>query len=114
MLTIVNYRDYPFVATTFSAVADVQEAYRNAAHPEITRWSTRTDAVLTQYSGLPVSYQTEDSYQLVPANGEHEMDRRAIACFDQALADLELADKGLRQVLERIISPPWRQRFFNT
>src|ERR1700683_4477520 len=34
-------------------------------------------------------------------NGEHdEMDRRAIACFDQALVDVGLADDGtLRQVL---------------
>ena len=34
-------------------------------------------------------------------NGEHdEMDRRAIACFDQALADVGLANDGaLRQVL---------------
>ena len=34
-------------------------------------------------------------------NGEHdEMDRRAIACFDQALADVGLADDGgLRHVL---------------
>jgi hemoglobin len=34
-------------------------------------------------------------------NGEHdEMDRRAIACFDQALADVGLTNDGaLRQVL---------------
>jgi len=34
-------------------------------------------------------------------NGEHdEMDRRAIACFDQALADVGLANDGAsRQVL---------------
>jgi truncated hemoglobin YjbI len=33
-------------------------------------------------------------------NGVHEeMDRRAIACFDQALADVGLADSVLRQVL---------------
>lgn len=33
-------------------------------------------------------------------NGEHEeMDRRAIACFDQALADAGVADRALRQVL---------------
>jgi hemoglobin len=34
-------------------------------------------------------------------NGEHEeMNRRAIACFDQALADVGVADDGaLRQVL---------------
>lgn len=33
-------------------------------------------------------------------NGPHEeMDRRAIACFDQALEDAELTDEPLRQVL---------------
>jgi imidazolonepropionase-like amidohydrolase len=39
--------------------------------------------------------------QMHSGNGEHdEMDRRAIACFDQALADVGLADDGaLRQVL---------------
>jgi hemoglobin len=38
-------------------------------------------------------------------NGEHdEMDRRAIACFDQALADVGLADDGaLGQVLARLL-----------
>ena len=33
-------------------------------------------------------------------NGEHtEMDRRAIACFDQALVDAGLTEEPLRQVL---------------
>lgn len=33
-------------------------------------------------------------------NGEHEeMDRRAIACFDQALTDVGISDSTLRAVL---------------
>jgi len=56
--------------------------------------------------GGPTTYS--DSYgdettvvKMHSGNGEHdEMDRRAIACFDQALADAGLANNGaLRQVL---------------
>ena len=56
--------------------------------------------------GGPTMYS--DSYgdettvvKMHSGNGEHdEMDRRAIACFDQALADVGLANDGaLRQVL---------------
>jgi hemoglobin len=48
------------------------------------------------------SYGDETSVvKLHSGNGEHyEMDRRAIACFDQALTDVGLANDGaLRQVL---------------
>ena len=50
------------------------------------------------------SYRLGDEPSVVKmhsGNGEHyEMDRRAIACFDQALADVGLADNSaLRQVL---------------
>jgi hemoglobin len=48
------------------------------------------------------SYGDETSVARIHSgNGVHdEMDRRAIACFDQALADVELADdSALRQVL---------------
>ena len=51
------------------------------------------------YSG---SYGDETKVvKMHSGNGEHdEMDRRAIACFDQALADVGLADNpALRQVL---------------
>lgn len=51
------------------------------------------------YSG---SYGDETSVvKTHSGNGEHEeMDRRAIACFDQALVDVGLPEKGeLRQVL---------------
>ncbi len=51
------------------------------------------------YSGI---YGDETSVvKIHSGNGEHkEMDRRAIACFDQALADVGLAgDAALRQVL---------------
>ena len=48
------------------------------------------------------SYGDETSVvRMHSGNGEHdEMDRRAVACFDQALADVGLADNGvLQQVL---------------
>ncbi|HEX4486986.1 MAG TPA: hypothetical protein VH088_12000 [Terriglobales bacterium] len=48
------------------------------------------------------SYGDETSVvKMHSGNGEHdEMDRRAIACFDQALGDVGLAgDSALRQVL---------------
>ena len=51
---------------------------------------------------IPSSYGDETTVvKMHSGNGEHdEMDRRAIACFDQALADVGLADDGaLRQVL---------------
>lgn len=50
------------------------------------------------YSGC---YGDETSVvRMHSGNGEHEeMDNRAIACFDQALADVGLADGPLRQVL---------------
>ena len=56
--------------------------------------------------GGPSTYSTaygDDTFvvRLHSGNGQHEeMDRRAIACFDQALADTDLAsDEGLRRVL---------------
>jgi hemoglobin len=56
------------------------------------------------YSG---SYGTETSVvRIHSGNGEHEeMDRRAIACFDQALADVGLdSNDKLRQVLHDYFS----------
>ena len=50
------------------------------------------------YSG---TYGDETSVvRIHSGNGVHdEMDRRAIDCFDQALADVEIADDTLRQAL---------------
>jgi hypothetical protein len=51
---------------------------------------------------IPDSYGDENTVvKMNSGNGEHEeMDRRAIACFDQALADVGLANNdALRQVL---------------
>ena len=50
------------------------------------------------YSG---TYGDETSVvRLHSGNGQHEeMDRRAIACFDQALADIGLTDDRMRAVL---------------
>jgi hemoglobin len=52
----------------------------------------------TMYS---VSYGDETTVvRIHSGNGEHhEMDLRAIACFDQALADVGIDDGALRQVL---------------
>lgn len=66
----------------------------------------RLAAYWAEALGGPTTYS--DSYgdetsvvKIHSGNGEHEeMDRRAIACFDLALADCELAnDDRLRQVL---------------
>jgi truncated hemoglobin YjbI len=66
----------------------------------------RLAAYWAEALGGPTTYS--DSYsdettvvRMHSGNGEHdEMDRRAIACFDQALADVGLAHDGpLRQVL---------------
>jgi hemoglobin len=79
---------------------------------------TFSDAFYSQHVGRLAAYWAEalggptmysDSYgdettvvKMHSGNGEHgEMDRRAIACFDQALADVGLANDGaLRQVLD--------------
>jgi truncated hemoglobin YjbI len=62
--------------------------------------SMSSDSPLTGPSAYSDSYGDETTVvKMHSGNGEHdEMDRRAIACFDQALADVGLAD-ALRQVL---------------
>jgi hemoglobin len=76
------------------------------SHGFNTQHVERLAAYWAEALGGPTMYS--DSYgdettvvKMHSGNGEHdEMDRRAIACFDQALADVELADDGaLRQVL---------------
>jgi len=71
---------------------------------QVTRW--QASIVWAEALGGPSAYS--DSYgdettvvKMHSGNGEHdEMDRRAIACFDQALADVGLADdRALRQAL---------------
>ncbi|NUR08832.1 MAG: oxidoreductase [Nocardioidaceae bacterium] len=80
----------------------VAHAFRHGFHPEHTE---RLAAYWAEALGGPPTYS--DRYgdessvlRLHSGNGEHaEMDRRAIACFDQALADVGIDDEPLRQAL---------------
>ncbi len=81
----------------------VSHAFSHGYHPEHTR---RLAAYWAEALGGPAMYS--DRYgdetsvvRLHSGNGDHEeMDRRAIACFDQALEDVGLARDGpLRRVL---------------
>ncbi len=81
----------------------VGHAFSHGFHPEHTR---RLAAYWGEALGGPTTYS--DSYgdetsvlRMHSGNGPHEeMDRRAIACFDRALADVGLAgDDRLRTVL---------------
>jgi hemoglobin len=81
----------------------VSHAFSHGFHPEHTQ---RLAAYWAESLGGPTTYS--DCYgdetsvvRIHSGNGPHqEMDRRAIACFDQALVDIGLAnDDRLRQVL---------------
>lgn len=81
----------------------VAHAFSHGFHPEHT---ARLAAYWVEALGGPPDYTTRygDESLVVrmhSGNGEHsEMDRRAIACFDQALEDAGLADDArLRQAL---------------
>lgn len=81
----------------------VSHAFSHGFHPEHSR---RLAAYWAQALGGPPgysgSYGDETSVvRIHSGNGPHEdMDRRAIACFDQALADVGLTDGSvLRKVL---------------
>jgi hemoglobin len=80
----------------------VSHAFHGGARPDHT---ARLAAYWAEALGGPAayssSYGTEASVvRRHSGNGPHpEMDRRAIACFDQALQDAGLADEPLRQVL---------------
>jgi len=80
----------------------VSHAFSHGFHPQHTE---RLAAYWAEALGGPGTYSAEygDETAVVrihSGNGEHpEMDRRAIACFDQALQDAGLADEPLRQVL---------------
>ncbi|MEP7016777.1 MAG: group II truncated hemoglobin [Actinomycetota bacterium] len=81
----------------------VSHAFSHGFDPE---HSQRLAAYWAEALGGPTTYSKSygDETSLVrmhSGNGPHaEMDRRAIACFDQALADVGLArDDHLRQVL---------------
>ena len=81
----------------------VSHAFSHGFHPQHTE---RLAAYWAEALGGPTAYT--DAYgdetsvvRMHSGNGPHsEMDRRAIACFDEALADAGLADDPrLRQVL---------------
>ena len=81
----------------------VSHAFGHGFHPEHTQ---RLAAYWAEALGGPMTFSAEygDETSVVrmhSGNGPHdEMDRRAIACFDLALADVGLADdERLRQVL---------------
>ncbi len=81
----------------------VSHAFSHGYHPEHTE---RLAAYWAEALGGPARYSTAygDETSVVrthSGNGPHtEMDRRAIACFDLALADVGLADdEHLRQAL---------------
>ena len=80
----------------------VSHAFSHGFHPE---HSQRLAAYWGESLGGPTTFT--DGYgdqssvvRLHSGNGEHEeMDRRAIVCFDQALADVSLAGNPVGQVL---------------
>jgi hemoglobin len=80
----------------------VSHAFSHGFHPEHTE---RLAAYWAEALGGPNAYTCRfgDETSVVKihsGNGVHEeMDRRAIACFDQALADVGLNADPLRQVL---------------
>ena len=80
----------------------VSHAFSHGFHPQHTE---RLAAYWAEALGGPATYSETygDETSVVrmhSGNGLHEeMDRRAIACFDQALTDAGLTDDRLRQVL---------------
>jgi hemoglobin len=80
----------------------VSHAFSHGFHPQ---HSERLAAYWAEALGGPVSYSgvygDETSVvRIHSGNGPHEeMDRRAIACFDQALEDVGLTAEPLREVL---------------
>ena len=81
---------------------EVSHAFSHGFHPEHTE---RLATYWAEALGGPSTYS--DSYgdetfvvRIHSGNGPHvEMDRRAIACFDQALQDVGLTAEPLRRVL---------------
>jgi hemoglobin len=80
----------------------VAHAFSHGFHPEHTE---RLAAYWGEAWGGPPTYSerygNESSVvRMHSGNGPHEeMDRRAIACFDQAMQDMEIADAVLRRAL---------------
>jgi hemoglobin len=81
----------------------VAHAFSHGFHPDHVE---RLAAYWAEALGGPAMYSNSYGNETIvvkmhSGNGKHnEMDRRAIACFDQALADVGLANEAtLRQVL---------------
>ncbi len=80
----------------------VSHAFHHGFHPEHTE---RLAAYWAQALGGPPDYTSrygDETFVVRMHSGEgihEEMDRRAIACFDQALVDVGLTTEPLRQVL---------------
>jgi hemoglobin len=80
----------------------VSHAFSHGFHPQ---HNERLAAYWAEALGGPATYSERygDETSVVrihSGNGSHEeMDRRAIACFDQAMQDVGLDDRPLRQVL---------------
>ncbi len=80
----------------------VRHAFSHGIHP---RHSERLAAYWAEALGGPATYtgacgDETSVVRIHSGNGRHEeMDRRAIGCFDQALADAGLTAAPLRQVL---------------
>ena len=80
----------------------VSHAFSHGVHP---RHRERLAAYWAEALGGPSNYSDDcgDETSVVrmhSGNGQHEeMDRRAIACFDEALDDVGIVDDRLRRVL---------------
>jgi hemoglobin len=80
----------------------VSHAFSHGFEPDHTE---RLAAYWTEALGGPAAYtesyrNESEVVRMHSGNGPHdEMDRRAIACFDLALADSGLADEPIRKVL---------------
>ena len=80
----------------------VSHAFSHGFHPQHTE---RLAAYWAEALGGPTTFSERygDETLVVrmhSGNGPHdEMDRRAIACFDQALDDVQITDTKLRRVL---------------
>ena len=87
----------------------VSRALSQGFHP---KHSERLAAYWGEALGGPHTYSARYGdetavVRLHSGNGPHEeMDRRAIACFDQALGDIGLTDEPLRQVLHDYFAWP--------
>lgn len=80
----------------------VSHAFSHGFHPQhVERLADYWAEALGGLTTYTDQYGDETTVvRMHSGNGRHEeMDRRAIACFDEALRDVGIADESLRQVL---------------